>query len=194
MVKNVAKILTISGSLREGSYNTKLAKLSAKFASEIGAQATFIDISQYALPLFNEDIERNQGLVENAKKLKRIFADHDGFIICSPEYNSSYSAALKNTIDWISRNDPSDPALTPFKGKIALILAASPGALGGLRGLLSLRMLLENIGIMVLPEQLALGNANQAFDEQGDLKNEKDKEKIHSYISRLVSVIEKLKA
>jgi NAD(P)H-dependent FMN reductase len=136
----MAKILAFSGSARENSYNQKLVKIAALGASKVGAEVTVINLADYPLPLYNADLEKEQGLPENAKKLKQLMLEHDGLLIASPEYNSAFSALLKNTIDWMSRAESSDEKpLAAYQGKVAAIMAASPGALGGIRGLVFLR-------------------------------------------------------
>ena len=165
-----AKLIFFSGSCRKDSVNKKLAKAASAMAEEIGAQATYIDLADYEMPLFNEDLESEHGLPDTTKTLKKLFADHDGFLIASPEYNSSFSPLLKNTLDWMTRPESKDePMLMAFKGKICALTAATPGALGGIRGLVPLRMWLSNIGVHVIPNQFALGKAHNAFDENGNL-------------------------
>lgn len=188
-----AKILVFAGSLRRDSYNKKLARLVTKDANKAGAEATFIDLADFPLPIFDEDVEK-AGTPEAALRLKKIFIDHDALLICSPEYNSSITAALKNAIDWVSRSAPGEGSLAAFQGKVALLLAASPGALGGLRGLVHLRAILGNIGVTVLPGQYALSQANNAFDEQGALKDTKVAASIGNLVSTLVATTTKLRS
>lgn len=164
------RILVFGGSLRAESYNQKLATLAAGSAREAGADVTLIAIRDFRLPLFDQDLEDTEGKAEAAKKLKALFLGADGFIIASPEYNSGVTAALKNAIDWVSRVDSADEApLSAFKGKTAAILSASPGGYGGARSLAQLRPLLENMGVSVLPEQVAVPKANEVFDAMGNL-------------------------
>lgn len=189
------KILAFAGSLRKDSSNKKLAKFAGKEAEKLGANVTYIDLNDYPMPVYNGDIEAEEGLPENAKKLKTLMKESDGFIISSPEYNSSLSGCLKNVIDWVSRqNTPDEPGLIAFTDKVALIVAASPGALGGLRGLVHLRSILENINTMVLPAQKTISNSFEAFDEEGNLKSEANKKAIESLAKRLVDTLRKLKS
>ena len=124
------------------------------------------------MPLYDSDLEQASGLPENARLFKQALREHDGFVIASPEYNSAYSPLLKNAIDWASRAENSDePPLSAFTNKTALLIATSPGALGGLRGLSALRTLLGNINVHVLPKQLAIPRAHEAFSEQGELSS-----------------------
>jgi chromate reductase, NAD(P)H dehydrogenase (quinone) len=188
------KILALSGSLRRDSYNQKLAGLIADGARAAGAEVTVISLRDYPLPLFSEDLEAEQGKPEAAKKLKQLFAEHHGLIITSPEYNSSLSAALKNAIDWVSRSDSADEAfLSALSGKTAVISAASPGGLGGLRGLVHLRAILGNIGITVLPGQMAVSSAHTVFTADGSA-NEDTTQKAHELGAALANQLKKLLA
>ena len=132
---NVPRILAFGGSLRQDSYNQKLAAIAAEGAREAGAEVTLISLRDFPMPLFDQDLEAEQGMPAEAKRLKELFLSHQGLLIASPEYNSGYSAALKNAIDWVSRSETSDePALSTLAGKSAVLMATSPGGLGGLRG------------------------------------------------------------
>jgi chromate reductase, NAD(P)H dehydrogenase (quinone) len=187
------KILAFTGSLRKESVNKKVLDIAIEGALESQGDVTFLSLKDYPLPLYDQDVEEKDGIPENAKELKNILRDHDGLLIASPEYNSSYSAALKNVIDWTSRPESSDePMLECYRGKVAAIMSASPGALGGLRGLSQLRFLLENIFVFVIPQQQALPSAFAAFDENGNLKDEVLQEAFKGLGSDLVSVTRKL--
>ncbi|MBI3314126.1 MAG: NAD(P)H-dependent oxidoreductase [Candidatus Omnitrophica bacterium] len=188
------KILAFAGSTRKASYNKKLVKIAMAGAQEGGAEVTFLDLRDYPLPLFDQDDEEENDFPENALKLKRKLMDHDGFLISSPEYNSSISGVLKNAIDWASRRQEGEPALVCFKGKAAVLMSASPGALGGLRGLVSVRSMLGNIGVYLLPDQVALSDAANAFQEDGSLKDAKRQESILNLGRLLASFIRKLKS
>ena len=166
-----AKILAFAGSLRKESWNKKLVAIAAAGAREAGAEVTLIDLADYPLPIFDEDLEKAQGLPANGRKLKDLFLAHQGLLLACPEYNSSITAVLKNTIDWVSRPCPGEAPLGCFEGKVAGLMAASPGALGGLRGLVTVRSILGNIKVLVLPDQLAISKAHEAFDAQGQLKD-----------------------
>ncbi|MFT3992644.1 MAG: NAD(P)H-dependent oxidoreductase [Luteolibacter sp.] len=167
------RILAFSGSLRAESYNQKLAAIAAAGAVDAGADVTVISLRDFPMPLFDEDLEAASGLPETAKKLKELFLSHDGLLIASPEYNSSVTAALKNAIDWISRtSSEGEPSLAAFRGKTAVIFSASPGGFGGLRGLVHLRAILGNIGVNVLPDQIAIPKAYEAFTAENQLADE----------------------
>ena len=189
---NPVRILAFSGSARRASYNQRLVSVAAKFAQEAEATVTLIDLADYPLPIFNEDLERDEGTPENAQRLKQLFLDHNGLLIASPEYNSSLSPLLKNTIDWVSRSAAGEPAKYAFLGKTAALLAASPGALGGLRGLVHLRSILSNISVLVLPDQFALSKAHEAFDEENRLVDEKQTARVAGLSRSLVETIAKL--
>lgn len=189
----MAKILAFAGSLRTDSFNKKLVKIAAQGARDHGAEVTYIDLRDFPLPIYDGDIETKEGIPENAKKLKRLMNEHDALLIASPEYNSSISAVLKNTIDWISRPEPGEGMLANFKGKVAGIMAASPGALGGLRGLVTVRSILENIHVMVVTEQVAIAKAAEAFDPEGNLKDEKQREQVVQIGRRVAEVADRLK-
>lgn len=188
------KVLVFAGSQRANSFNKKLARLAAEAAREAGAESTFVDLRDYPMPIYDQDIEEREGLPEPAKRFKEVLRSHDGLIIVSPEHNSSISALLKNAIDWASRKaDPSEPGLACFAGKVAALMSASPGALGGLRGLVHLRSILGNIQVLVLPDQLAIVKANEAFDSEGELKDANQQASVARIAQKLVTTVAKLK-
>lgn len=172
-----SKILAFAGSTRKNSWNKQLVKIAAAGAGEAGATVTFIDLSDYELPMFDEDLESSQGIPDKALELKELFKSHQGFLISSPEYNSSISAVLKNTIDWVSRPMEGEQTLEAFKGKVVSLMSASPGGLGGLRGLNHVRSILNNIGCIVLPTQVAIAKAHEAMSD-GELVNPQQKDSI----------------
>lgn len=189
------KILVFGGSLRRDSFNQKLAAVAAQGAREAGADVTLIALRDFPLPVFDQDAEEAGGKPEAAARLKAIFREHQGLIIASPEYNSSVTAALKNAIDWVSRADSDDePMLSALGGKTAVLCAASPGALGGLRGLVHLRSILGNLGITVLPDQLTLSKAYEAFREDGSLVDEKQTVRVKQLGATLARHLAKLHA
>ncbi|MEI6561267.1 MAG: NAD(P)H-dependent oxidoreductase [Verrucomicrobiota bacterium] len=187
------RILAFAGSLRAGSFNKRLVKIAAQAARESGAEVTLLDLLDFPLPILNQDDEDAHGLPGNAKKLKALFISHHGLLISSPEYNSSLSGALKNVIDWVSRAEGADePPLAAYTGKTCALMSASPGALGGLRALVHLRAILGNIGVWVLPGQVCIPLADQAFDENGALKDGQKQNAIHTLARTLVEVTRKL--
>ena len=167
------RILAFAGSAREASLNRKLVRIAAEGARGAGADVTLLELREYPLPLYDGDLEAKDGLPPNARKLKDLFLAHQGLLIAAPEYNSSITPLLKNTIDWVSRSAPGEAPLACYDGKVAALLSASPGSLGGLRGLTVVRLCLSNIRVLVLPDQVAVPSANDAFGEDGRLKDEK---------------------
>jgi chromate reductase, NAD(P)H dehydrogenase (quinone) len=188
------RILAFASSTRRESFNKKLVAIAAHGAREAGAEVTLIDLKDFPLPLFDQDLEAEQGIPENGKKLKKLFIDHDGLLIASPEYNSSFPAVLKNAIDWVSRPAPGEPSLVAFRGKVAALMSASPGALGGRRGLDHIRSILGNIGVIVLPDQIAVAQAHEAFNQDGTPKDPKRQVGIEGLGKTLASFLMKLKA
>ena len=186
------KVLAFAGSIRQDSFNKKLVRIAAENAREFGAEVTLIDLKDYPLPLFDQDLEASTGLPENVMKLKKLFIEHHAFLIASPEYNSSITPLLKNTLDWISRPVPNEAPMAAFQGKAASLLSASPGALGGLRGLVHLRAILGNIGVMVLPDQVAVPRAHEEFGSEGLLKDARQQANIQHLCKKLVDTVRKL--
>lgn len=169
------KFLIFAGSTRQHSFNRQLAAQAAALARAAGAEVTLLELSTLDIPLYNADLEA-QGTPPDVILLKQLMWEHPAWIICSPEYNGSYTALLKNTIDWASSPVKGDAdwarGTKPFEGKVVGLLSASPGGLGGLRSLSHLNPLMQNLQCWVAPKQFALGDAGQAFDEQGQLKSD----------------------
>ena len=182
------RILAFSGSIRRESWNLKLLDATVPMLEQHGAQVKHISLANYPMPLYNGDIEVGQGLPEAAHELKTLMADHDGFLIATPEYNGFFTPLLKNTIDWVSRRAGEEPPLMAFKGKTAALISASPGPLGGIRGLLPTRQLLSGVGLMVIPEQFALKSASKAFGEDGQLVDEAAASFLQNLTKRLTHV------
>ena len=192
---NQPKITAFAGSLRAGSFNRKLLALAADAARAAGAEVTVVDLRDLALPLFDQDLEDASGLPDGAKKFKALLRASDGFLIASPEYNSSLTAALKNALDWASRAESDgEPPLAAYRGKTAALCSASPGALGGLRGLVHLRAILGNIGVLVLPDQVCISTAHEAFDDAGQLRDERKAKQIAALAQSLFGTLRKLGA
>lgn len=186
------RILAFAGSLRKDSYNKKLVKIAMAGAQAGGADVTYIDLRDYPLPVFDEDLEREQGMPENGRKLKDLFLANDGLLIACPEYNSSITAVLKNTIDWVSRREKDEAPLACYAGKVAAIMSASPGALGGLRGLVTVRSILGNIQVTLLPDQIAIPKANEAFTPDGMLLDDAKQKAVMAIGEKLAGVVAKL--
>ncbi len=188
------RILAFAGSTRGESFNKKLVQIAVKGAREAGAEVTLIDLKDFPLPLFDQDLEAEHGMPENGAKLKRLFIEHDGLLISAPEYNSSITAVLKNAIDWASRPAPNEPPLVAYRGKAAALMSSSPGALGGLRGLVHIRSILGNIGVIVLPDQVAVPKAQDAFLPDGSLADAKQQAGVEALGKTLTSFLIKYKA
>jgi NAD(P)H-dependent FMN reductase len=180
------KILAFAGATRVQSWNKKLIRIGASLAAEAGAEVTLIDLRDYPMPLYDGDIEAAEGLVPKARELKTLMLAHDALLLSCPEYNSSITAVMKNTIDWVSRPRPDEPSA--FKGKIAGLIAASPGNLGGVRGLLTVRQVLTTLGVLVVPTQFALSQAASAFAEDGSLKDGRHRDAVRAVVSDLLRV------
>ncbi|WP_019447669.1 NAD(P)H-dependent oxidoreductase [Cupriavidus sp. BIS7] len=159
------KLLALSGSQRSGSFNQRLLDRAAALARDAGAEVTKIHLSDFPLPLYTPQVEA-AGFPDVAREFKALFRSHHGFLIASPEYNGSVTAALKNAIDWVSRPTDGEAQTTfsAFRGKIAGVMSASPSAFGGLRGLQHLRQILGTVQTLVVTEQVALPFADKAFD------------------------------
>ncbi len=182
------RILVFAGSARSASLNKKLARVAAEAVRTAGAEVTLIDLDDTPLPLYHGDLEDREGVPQNARKLKALFIEHQGLLIVSPENNASVTALLKNTLDWISRPDGGQNGLVPYQGKVAALMAASPGAFGGMRGLVALRAILQTLNVLVLAEQFLLPRADAAFDAGGALKDAKQQAAVAAIARRLVEV------
>jgi NAD(P)H-dependent FMN reductase len=187
-VTNTTRILAFAGSAREASLNKKLVRVAAEGARAAGAEVTLIDLRDLPMPIYDGDLEEAEGLPPNARELKRLLREHDGLLLACPEYNSSITPLLKNAIDWASRAEEGEKPLACFKGKVAGLLAASPGGLGGLRGLVTVRSILGNIGVLVIPEQVVVPKAAEVFDEQGRLASDKQRASVERIGRRVAEV------
>jgi len=193
-IMSTPRILAFAGSARAESFNKKLIAIAADDARAAGAEVTLLDFRELPLPLYDGDLEDAQGIPENAKKLKTLMREHDGFLIAAPEYNSSITPLLKNAIDWASRAESeSEPALECYRGKTAGLLSASPGGFGGMRGLVTVRSILGNIGVYLVPDQVSISSAHEAFDESGKLKDARKAKQVAGIAESLVTLTRKLK-
>jgi NAD(P)H-dependent FMN reductase len=184
------KILIVPGSVRTGSYNVRLAALAAKELTMADAEVTRISLEDFPLPIFDADDEVKGGAHPNAVRLKQLFCAHHGVFIASPEYNGSVSPLLKNAIDWVSQvRERGDPAYAAFRGRAFAIAAASTEASGGLRGLMALRQILElGCGALTIPEQLAIPDAAQVFDDMDNIANSGFANALRVELARLVDM------
>lgn len=185
--KSEPRLLFFAGSAREKSWNKRLARLGATIAEANGIAATFVDLADYPMPIYDGDIEAKSGPPDNARKLKALMKVHSGIFIASPEYNASFSPLLKNAIDWVSHiRDDGEAPLEIFKTRVFALGSASPGGMGGLRGLSQLRLVFENgLNALVLPDQFAVPRAVDAFDEHNHLKNKDSQEQFKLLIQKL---------
>ena len=168
----IPKIVVFAGSNRTGAYSGKTADAAVKTLALLGAEVTRIALTDYPMPILDQDFEDSEGIPQSAIRLARIIADNDGMLIVTPEYNASIPPLLKNTIDWLSRiSSDGDRQLKPFAGKIAALCASSPGKLGGIRALGHLRPICMNVGLEVVTPQCSVGGAGSAFDEEGNLSD-----------------------
>ncbi len=178
-------VLVFAGSTRKDSYNKLLAKETAKLAQEAGAKVVFIDLKDYPMPLYDADHEVNQGMPENAKKLRAMMIHSDVIFMASPEYNGSMSGVFKNAIDWASRED-GKPSRTAFKDKKFVIMSATAGPSGGTSVLSHLRDSISNIGGVVLVKQIQVPNAYEAFTPQGQLSDPKAENELKNTIKEAI--------
>lgn len=168
------KILVFAGSTRSGAYSGKVADCAHKELAVQGADVTRISLVDYPLPIMNEDLEREEGVPENAVKLARLFDAHDAQMICTPEYNGGMPPLVKNTIDWVSRvSKDGGKTLKPYNGKVAGICSSSDGHFAGIRSAAQLRQVLSHIQMELISPQVSVPNADHAFDDKGDFKEER---------------------
>ena len=186
------RLLAFAGSTREASFNKRLIRVAADGARAAGADVTLIDLRDHPLPLYDGDLERDEGLPANALELKALFGAHDGLLISAPEYNGGMSGVLKNTIDWISRQGDDDQPLAAYTGKVCGLMSASPGGLGGVRGLAHVRQILTGLGVLVIPQQRAVSNAANAFDADGKLQDSAQQAAIESIGARVTDLVRRL--
>jgi chromate reductase, NAD(P)H dehydrogenase (quinone) len=184
------RILVFAGSIRTGSFNASLAALAAKELALAGADVTHISLQDFPMPIYDGDLEAASGAPDNAIKLKRMMMTHAGVFIASPEYNASVTPLLKNTLDWISRvRDGKETPLAAYKNRIFALGSASNGAFGGMRSLLALRQVLEiGAGALVLPEQVSVSRAADAYDDMGHLKDERTADLLRAVVRRLIDM------
>jgi chromate reductase len=186
------RILAFAGSLRRASLNKRVLKTAIRGAEAAGAEVTYIDLRDYPMPLYDSDDHEERGFDENALKLQGLLTEHDGLLIASPEYNGSLPAALKNAIDWASRPSDRYERSRVFRGKVAAMMTASPGSLGGVRSLAHLRGVLTSVGVHVLPQEVAVTFAEDRFAGDGEeMTDEKMKGNLESLGAALVEMLKR---
>ena len=178
---NAPRILAFSGSARSGSLNRKLLAAVVAATREAGAEVTVHDFKLLPIPLYDGDLEDAEGMPANAQKLVELITQHAGLLIASPEYNSQITPLLKNAIDWCTRAEEN-----PLQGKVAAVVSASPGMFGGIRSMTLARQLLVHLGCHLVPVQCVLPHADKAFDEQGQLKEERSRKAARAVATELV--------
>jgi len=189
------KILAFVGSLRENSFNKRVAQTAIKGAELAGAEVTFADLRRFPMPLYSPDDHANDGFDENALRFQRLLTEHDGFLIASPEYNGSLPAVLKNAIDWASRPSDRYERDKVFRGKFAAIMTASPGSFGGIRSLGHLRDVLMSVGVNVLTSEIAVSFVSDKFaGESEEMTDAKMKESLEKLGASLVETLKKMRS
>ncbi|MBV8707292.1 MAG: NAD(P)H-dependent oxidoreductase [Acidobacteriaceae bacterium] len=183
------QVLVFAGSTRNDSVNRKLAKVAARRLEATGVSTTFVELRDYPMPLYDGDLEAEGGTPAEVTAFQELMRAHDALLIASPEFNGSFSALLKNLIDWVSRPVAGEGPTALFRGKIAALSSASPGRGGGRRGLRHLRELLEMIGVTVIASQLTVGDASNAFDENGELIREGDQQALQKILDELKTTL-----
>lgn len=183
-------LLVFAGSARSAPFNRQLAREAARLGEARGAHVTLLELGSLDIPLYNADLEA-AGTPPDVIRLKGILHAHPAWVVCSPEYNGSLTALLKNTLDWASspvKGHPEwgDSGIKPFAGKVVGLLSASPGALGGLRSLGDLAPLLRNLQCWVAPRQFALGHAADAFQPDGQLRDDRARSAVQSVVDQVL--------
>lgn len=184
----MTRLLIVPGSTRTGAFSKQLAAATAQLAVGVASSVTTIDLRDYGMPIYDGDLEAANGLPDGAVRLRSVVQAHDALLVVTPEHNASIPAVLKNALDWVSRPYAAEPGVSAFRGKVAALLASSPGALGGLRALEHLRQILRNLGLLVLTEQFALGQAGAAFAPDGVLLDGRHSATVRAIVARLVQV------
>ena len=187
------KILVIPGSLRTGSLNARLAATAASEFAQAGVEVTRISLADFPLPIYDGDLQTKSGVPKNAVNLKRMIGAHHGVLIVTPEYNSSVPPLVKNTIDWVSRvQDVHETRGQVFRERAFAIAAASESRLGGTRSLAALRLILTACHANVIPNQLALSFASQAYDDMDRLRHPADIEAMTALVRQLIDVSQRM--
>ncbi|MCS6763432.1 MAG: NAD(P)H-dependent oxidoreductase [Candidatus Protistobacter heckmanni] len=191
------RILLFAGSSRKDSFARRTANAAAPILAAAGAEVTHVELADYPMPVYNGDDEAANGLPETVKQLRKLIAEHDAILVASPEYNGSMTPLLVNTIDWCSRQDPRSGDKTPgtaiYADKPAAMISSSLGPLGGMRALFHLRDLLGYLGMIVIPQQVAVGSAMEAFTPEGGFARPKDQAMVEGVTKALVAATSKLR-
>ena len=186
------KVLAFAGSTRKESVNKRLARIALRAAKKAGAETTFVDLQDFNIPLYCDDLVAKQGIPEGVLEFKQLLNSHNGFFIASPEYNGSLTGVLKNAIDWATIKADGEERMSCWNGKIAGLVSASPGGLGGIRGLHHLRTILAGIGTFVLPNHLAVSNSPGNLQNEKQITDDKLQVQLESLTHEMVRVIRAL--
>jgi chromate reductase len=187
------KILVIPGSLRAGSHNARLAAAACHEFAQAGAEVTRISLSDFPLPIYDGDLQSKSGVPKHAVNLKRMISAHHGVLMVTPEYNSSVPPLLKNTIDWVTRvQDPHETRGEVFRHRAFAIASASENRLGGTRALAALRLILTACHALVVPNQIALSFASEAYDDMDRLKHPADVEALGAMVRQLIDISQRM--
>lgn len=189
---SVPKLLAFAGSLRQASFNRKIVAVAAQGARAAGADVTVVDLRDLPMPIYDGDLEADQGLPDAAKQFKRLLIEHHGVLVATPEYNSQFPALLKNVLDWASRREGDEKPMIAFDGKVAGVMSASPGALAGLRGQSLLRAQLAYLGMVVVPDRVGVGRAHEAFNEQGAMNDPAQQRSLEELGAKTVRFVQRL--
>lgn len=184
-------ILVFAGSTRNGSFNQSLARAAAEMAGKKGAHVTFINLKDYPIDIYNADLEKEQGMPENAKKIRQMMIDSQGIIIATPDYNGTVTPLLLNLLDWESRSLDGKPSREAYLGKKFAIMSASPGRKGGAKAVVALRAIIEEVGGTVIRSTLSVGGAETAFDAHGKLVSPQAIQQLNQEINELLNSIPK---
>ena len=188
----MVKILALAGSTRRESFNRRLVQIAATGAELAGAEVEVLELKDYPMPIMDEDYEAENGIPENAIRFKKKLLNTDGLLISAPEYNGSIPPLLKNVLDWASRvSSPGEKSLSAYRNLTAVLMSASPGSTGGMRGLVPLRMLLGNLGVTVIPSYRCVSSAYNAFAEDGSLADPKLQASVRNLGNLLVQALER---
>ncbi len=190
----MTRVLVFAGSVRQASWNKRLAGYAAEQARGTGVDVTLVDLAALPMPLYDGDLEEREGIPENVLAMQRLMLEHDAFLIACPEYNGSITPLLKNVIDWTSRPSAVAAGTQVTRGKVVGLLSASPGALGGMRGLVHVRAILSGIGAHVVPGDAAVGRVHEAFADDGSFTDERTATFVNGLVAKLVETAAALTA
>jgi NAD(P)H-dependent FMN reductase len=180
-------ILAFAGSTRRDSLTKKLSKVAAAAAEAAGAHVTWIDLKDYPIPLYDGDLEAEQGPGPAVLALLELFRGHDALLVASPEYNGFFPPLVKNTLDWLSRPREGEERHAAFRNKHVLLLSAARSSNGGARGLQHLRHLFDNFKAHSHAQDYLLPAAHEAFDEQGHLADAGNQARLEEVVTQFIA-------